>query len=537
MSDASLAGALSEWEHTLGGSYVARQPAALEAAERATFATTASVRAILRPASRDEVASCLKIANRHQIPIYPISTGKNWGYGSRSPVQSGVILDLGRLNRIVDYDEQLAYVTLEPGVTQRQLFAYLAGRGSRLWMDASGASPDCSVVGNTLERGFGHTPMADHCANACGLEIVLPSGDIVETGFARFPGAKAAPVSRWGVGPWIDGLFSQSNLGVVTRMTIWLMPAPEHFEAFFFQCNDPRGVGPIVDALRPLRLDGTLRGVSHIGNDYKVVTATQRYPWELMSGRTPLDQENMERIRRRASIGAWNGSGALYGSHSQVRAAKTRVRKALRGKVDRLQFVNDRLLRTMKRFAAPFRLVTGWDVSQTVRILDSVYGLMKGVPTDDTLSSAYWRKRGDLPSELDPDRDGCGLLWCSPVAPLSGEHLTRVADVATAVLLRHGFEPQISISLASERSAICVITVSYDREVAGEDARALAAYRELAEDLQTQGYPPYRLTVRSMDLLSGADGPDVVGVIKGALDPRRVLAPGRYESSSVRNAG
>ena len=83
-----------------------------------------------------------RTANRFRIPIYPISSGLNWGYGSRVPPQSGVLVDLRRLNRIVEFDEELAFVTIEPGVTQRQLQAFLEARGSRLWMDATGASPD-----------------------------------------------------------------------------------------------------------------------------------------------------------------------------------------------------------------------------------------------------------------------------------------------------------------------------------------------------------------------------------------------------------
>ena len=66
-------------------------------------------------------------------------------------------------------------------------------------MDATGASPDCSIIGNTMERGFGHTPMGDHCANACGFEVVLPTGECIETGFAPFRGRqdrRAEPLGR-----------------------------------------------------------------------------------------------------------------------------------------------------------------------------------------------------------------------------------------------------------------------------------------------------------------------------------------------------
>jgi 4-cresol dehydrogenase (hydroxylating) len=527
----SLTLALDEWTALVGTANIIHHPQSLALAGTATFPTAARVHAIIRPGNREEVQGSVRIANRHRIPVYPVSSGKNWGYGSRAPVRDGVLMDLGRLNRIVDFDEDLAYVTLEPGVTQRQLHQFLLDHRSRLWMDATGASPDCSIIGNTMERGFGHTPMGDHCASACGLEVVLATGDVIETGFARFANAKTGALSRWGVGPSLDGLFAQSNFGIVTRMTVWLMPAPEYFQAFYFSSSDDRGLTAIIDALRPLRMNGTLRSISHIGNDYKVLSATSQYPWDTAD--TPLARPAMMEMRRRQGFGSWNGSGGLYGTRAQVREARRQVKRALKGKVDRLRFVDDRLLALMARFAAPFRLLTRWDIRQTLKVIAPVYNLMKGVPTDATLASAYWRKKDPPSGQLDPDRDACGLLWCSPVIPNSGVHATEVTDLATDLLLSHGFEPQMSISLAGERSAICVITISYDRTVAGEDERAMACYAALTEQLIARGYPPYRLNVGSMHFSDdhGAYS-STISAVKSALDPHGILAPGRYEPSS-----
>ena len=74
------------------------------------------------------------------------------------------------------------------------------------WMDATGAGPDCSIIGNTLERGFGHTPYGDHFAHVCALEVVLADGSVLSTGLSCFDQATAAPVYRWGVGPVLDGM-------------------------------------------------------------------------------------------------------------------------------------------------------------------------------------------------------------------------------------------------------------------------------------------------------------------------------------------
>jgi 4-cresol dehydrogenase (hydroxylating) len=62
------------------------------------------------------------------------------------------------MNRIIEVDDELAYAVIEPGVTQGQLAAHLAQRDVRLWVDCTGAGPDTSIVGNVLERGFGHSP-------------------------------------------------------------------------------------------------------------------------------------------------------------------------------------------------------------------------------------------------------------------------------------------------------------------------------------------------------------------------------------------
>jgi 4-cresol dehydrogenase (hydroxylating) flavoprotein subunit len=537
VAPSALDSAFGGWLRLLGPERAHRDARALRAASRATFATSGTVLAILEPASREEVQGCVKIANQYGVPLYPVSTGKNWGYGSRAPVRDAALLYLGRMNRIVGFDEDLGYVTIEPGVTQRQLLEFLREHGSRLWMDATGASPECSIIGNTMERGFGHTPMGDHCGTACGLEVVLPTGELLQTGFGRFEGAHTAALGRWGVGPSLDGLFSQSNLGIVTRMSVWLMPAPEAFEAFFFTCATAEGLAPVIEAIRPLRMEGTLRSVMHIGNDYKVVAASGRYPWEEVEGRTPLGREEMTRLRSALGVGAWSGSGGLYGTPAHVKEAKRRLRHALAGKVDRIQFVNDRTLGILRRFPKAIGRLMRIDVAKTLAVLDPVYSLLKGVPTASPLASAYWRKKGGPPAmDLDPDRDGCGLLWCSPVLPNTGAAAAEVTTLASRVLLEHGFEPQMSISVATERMLVCVITISYDRDVAGEDERASACYRRLVQDLLGRGYPPYRLPVSSMDTVSDRSTfADTVAAIKAALDPGNIIAPGRYSSATPRD--
>jgi 4-cresol dehydrogenase (hydroxylating) len=98
------------------------------------------------------------------------------------------------------------------------------------------------------------------------------------------------------------------------------------------------------------------------------------------------------------------------------------------------------------------------------------------------------------------------------------------------VLLGHGFEPMISITLITERAVACVITIAYDRAVAGEDQKAMRCYQDLLAKLWSAGYYSYRLGIQSMQEMSGDNGFNrILRTFKNALDPKGVLSPGRYQ--------
>jgi len=389
-----LAVPLAEWSRLIGREYVDVSQQSRTEAETATFATQQKIVALIRPGNKHELQQCVQVANQFRIPIYPVSSGKNWGYGSRvPPADESALIDLSRLNQILDFNEELGYVTVEPGVTQRQLYAFLQERKTRLWMDATGSSPDCSLIGNVMERGFGHTPLGDHFAHVCGLEVLLATGEFIDTGFASFPDSRSAATSRWGLGPSLDGLFSQSNLGIVTRMTVWLMPAPEAFEAFFFRAEDPAGFSRLINSLRDLRMKDVLRSAAHIGNDYKVLAGLQQYPWAETGGHTPLSLAQMAQFRQKLGFGAWNVSGGLYGTPAQIAEAKKALRRALRGQPGKLKFLKPSTLAFAKRFAKVFKLFSGWDLSRTVELVEPVLGLMQGVPTGSLYSQHIGGRR------------------------------------------------------------------------------------------------------------------------------------------------
>jgi 4-cresol dehydrogenase (hydroxylating) len=505
--------AIAAWRECLGEEHVDASTQAVERFATATFATRSRPIAILRPASRDEVARCLRIAAEHRVPVYPVSGGKNWGYGSAVPTRDGcAVLDLGRLNRIVHFDEELAYVTVEPGVTFRQLFEFLQARTKRLFVSVPGASPDASVIGNALERGDGTGPHGDRFAHVCGMEVVLAGGEIVRTGHARFDRARTGAVSRWGVGPALDGLFTQSNLGVVTQMTVWLTSYPASLQLGVMTIGRAEQIPALVNALRQLRLEGTLRTAAGLWNGYKIAASIARYPFDALGGATPLPEEHLRAMLENAAAGRWMGLVSIYGaSKKQAMADRERVEEVLRDRVDTLAWDE----RTPEDFA---------DLARR--------GGALGVPHELSTASMYWRKRSlAVPSRIDPHADRCGFIWCTPTVPLDGEQVAAVAALCEEIVFRHGFEPQVALLAVTERLVYVAASIVYDRDVPGEDARAMACHDELFAKLLERGYYPCRLGLQSMELLPRADddGAAVIARIRRELDPHGILAPGRYE--------
>jgi 4-cresol dehydrogenase (hydroxylating) flavoprotein subunit len=529
----NLTRALEEWRKVVGPEHVLTDPAALSAAETATFSTSNRIPAIVRPGSREEVRACVRVANEQRTPIYPVSTGKNWGYGSRVPAQDGcVLMELRRLDRITGYDEKLAYVTVEPGVTFRGLHEFLLARNSNLMLSVTGSTPDSSPVGNGLERGAGSGPYADRAAHVCGFEVVLPSGDVVHTGFGRFPGAETTKLHRWGVGPYLDGLFAQSNLGIVTEMTMWLAPRPDYFQSCFFGIDDDSRLEGLVDALQTLMLRGVFRAGLTVRNDFNVLCRMQQYPWEALGGATPMPPGLLERMRKGFWRDAWWSSLWVgwaelhHASREQGLAVRRIIEEALADKVDRLAFVDEAGVGFSR-----------WDEGGDREVAAGYFGpdgredgTGLGVPGDENLRSAYWRKKSPIPDDMDPDRDNCGVMFCVPTVPFEGRHVRAALDIVEETLSRHAFEPILIVGCIFERVVYLNVDITYDRDVAGEDERALGCHDEMLGRLIESGYLPYRLGIQSAGLLPDPDDDTgrLLGALKKTFDPHNILAPGRY---------
>lgn len=123
--------------------------------------------AAVYPRSTEDVVTIVKWANRYEIPLWPISMGRNLGYGGAAPrVRGSIVVDLGkRMNRVLNIDPEQCSCLVEPGVSYYKLYEEVKKSGYPLMIDP----PDLgggSVLGNAIDRGVGYTPMGDRMCSA-----------------------------------------------------------------------------------------------------------------------------------------------------------------------------------------------------------------------------------------------------------------------------------------------------------------------------------------------------------------------------------
>ena len=175
--------------------------------------------AVVVPRSVDEVRAVVKACHGRGVPF--VARGHGTGLsGGALPVAEGIVIALSRLNRVVDLDIENRYIVVEPGVTNLDVTRHVAPYGLYYAPDPS-SQQVCSIGGNVAENSGGA-----HCLkygftvhHVLGLEIVTPNGELLHLG-----------------GPVLDSpgfdlvgaiVGSEGTLGVVTQVTLRLLPTPE----------------------------------------------------------------------------------------------------------------------------------------------------------------------------------------------------------------------------------------------------------------------------------------------------------------------
>jgi 4-cresol dehydrogenase (hydroxylating) len=502
VSEAQFERALAAWGTIVGAPNMVSSSTAELAAYRDPFAPGQAVfeaSAALRPASVDEIRAILRVANQYRIPLWTVSTGRNFAYGGAAPRLPGsVVLDLQRMNRIIEVSETLAYALVEPGVSYFDLDAYLRTKGIKLWVDPPAAGWG-SVIGNTLERGFGYTPYGDHAAHQCGMEVVLANGEVVRTGMGAIDIGTSWQAYRAGYGPSFDAMFMQSNYGVVTKMGVWLMPAPPSYLLGEIQFQREEDLEAIVEILRPLRLDETIRNNAVIeGGLRRAAGLTTRAQWYEGSG--PMPDSAVAAMLDKLHVGRWNLHFALYGTPELIDAQYAIVKRAFS------RVPQARLL--ANRYSGDAQPTGGGDRN------------LAGIPAMSAFRMLDWR--GGAGAHVD----------FSPVVPATGRDTMRQYTMVKARAAEYGFDYYGGFT-AGARHLHHIFAAIFDRDDAAQTEQAGQLLRVLMSDARAAGYGEYRSHLAYMDFAAAQysfnDGAllRLSETIKDALDPAGILSPGK----------
>jgi FAD/FMN-containing dehydrogenase len=514
----------------LGESAVTLAPDALRKLSKCTTGNGREIFGALYPSSVEQVQEIMRLTRAHRVPVYPVSLGHNWGYGTANPVTDGcVVLCLSRMQG-VEVDPALGLATVEPGVTQGALAAHLDLHRLPFLVPTTGAGPTASLVGNALEKGYGITPITDHFSAVVGLEAVLPDGSIYRSPLAASDGSRVGGAYKWGIGPYLDGLFAQGAFGIVTRMTIALAQRPESMACILFDLPDDALLDGAVAAVRSVlaELPGIVGGIN-LMNARRVLAMSSPYPRALIGPNGVIPDDVLRDYAQRVGIRPWTGFGMLYGTSGVVKAAVRHARRILTPTVSSLRFMSPDRVQSLSRIANGIRPLRK-RLGPRLRMLESAMELVGGRPNETALSLAYWRS-GKLPepgTSLDPARDGCGLIWYAPLVEMTPDRARAFVEFISRMMPRHGCEPLITLSSLSERCFGSSIPILFDKDTDLESAQT--CHLELLEEGRKAGFFPYRVSTEAMDWLMRQEPArwTLVGSLKRALDPDHLIAPGRY---------
>lgn len=529
-----LSEAISEWRGVLGHEQVLDGQAAQTAYGTDASGLERRLVAALRVSDSALLPEVMRVAGRHGVPVYPISTGRNWGYGTALPVRDGcALIDLRGMSRILDFDAELGVVTLEPGVTQQMLADFLdAGRHPFL-VPVTGAGPQCSLVGNALERGYGVTPYVDHFGAVSDLEAVLADGSIYRTALRECGGDDLARLFKWGLGPYSAGLFTQSGFGIVTRMSIALARRPECVKVCLFSLRDDALLEPAVERIRTVlsRLPGVV-GAINLMNRHRVLAMSAPYPADRLDADGMIPESVIAELGRQYQIFPWTGFGTLYGTRKVVGAAQKEIRRALGDVASRMLFLSPSDARSLAQLARWLPGKAGRRLANTVQTLALSLELVAGRPNETALPLCYWRNpEPPKGSWRDPAADGCGLLWYAPLVPMRAADVRAYVDMVKRVTVAHRIEPLITFTSISDKLFDSTVPLIFERGDLTAVQSAEACYQDLLESGRGVGCFPYRVGINTMSKLAelSVDSKRFHARLRDAFDPQRLLSPGRYE--------
>lgn len=219
--------------------------------------------AVVFAESTQDVADAVKLASEHSVPVIPFGVGSSLE-GHLLAVQGGISIDVSRMNQVLSINADDLTVTVQPGVTRKQLNEEIKSTGLFFPIDPGA---DASIGGMTATRASGTNAVryGTMRENVLALEVVTAGGDIIRTGTRAKKSSAGYDLTRLMVG-------SEGTLGVVTEVTLRIYPLPEAVSAAI--CSFPSIEAAVRTTIETIQLGVPIARVELIDvNTVRMVNA------------------------------------------------------------------------------------------------------------------------------------------------------------------------------------------------------------------------------------------------------------------------
>ena len=307
---------------------------------------------------------------------------------------------------------------------------------------------------------------------------MLADGDLVRTGQFGITASPSAFLSRFTYGPSLEGLFLQSNLGVVTKLSLWLTPQPPAFMSCSFTMPQAEDVEVMVDALSPMRRNGLIPNMVWFNNfvEWLCIRGKRRDFW---SGEGPIPGWRLKELQGEFGVGWWTARWGLYGPKRVVQAQLDEIREQLEKK-------------------APGGTLTGQlYAGEDGQLLDAKtvppeHGIMfVGVPSLFSLPLMDWALADASGKAAHGDY--------APVIPSSGKAIAEWQSACKPVYEKAGIDMMVDFFM-HERHVIFTNMFAYDQTDARDRKGVKQLYMGLYEEAKGRGYGMYRAHVNNMGM-------------------------------------
>jgi hypothetical protein len=494
--------------------------------------------------TEDDIAKILKLANQQAVlgacpfSVYPISTGNNWGYGSGLPNQESentVILDLRRLNKISFFDPENGICTVQPGVTQQDLYTFLTENGDQFMVPVTGAGPNCSVLANAIERGYGITPNTDHFLALTSIRGFLPNGDFYTSALSSLDKSQEQYVDKtfkWKLGPYVEGLYSQSGNLIVTDVTLVLAKKAIGFDSFYMRFYDQKAFASAYYVMKTILSDlGGVVGSINLMDKRRVCAMVAANP-QGAGVHSNMTEAQCASIASENDIPEWTLVGTIYTTKRMAEAARHDIKQIAKGQADQLVFSSSWLIRIGRLVSARLKLKGLKSVTHQLNKLDNGMEIMRGKPNNVALPLAYWRNPSVDPQskqDLSPAADGCGLLWYAPLVPSKQQKMEEFVEFVRCTCRTFNIEPMITFTNLSSYSTDSTIPIVFNVNDNSAVKDAHACLQSLYEKGLNAGFVPYRLNIEQQKYLPKEHiSWQTAKAINASLDKNQILSSGRY---------